>query len=385
MQILIIDDSIELLDLLSDSLTLFGWKIMKADNSLEALEIYKDHNRHLDAVLLDHMMPVMEGLQLLPKLLQINADIPVIMMTGHGSVTLASEFMKMGGAGFIEKPIIHYEILKIRIEEAISFAKQKGELETIRATRFANEKLNEAKDAFLFNLSHELRSPLTVIFPFAVMAKQALVEGRHVEAGVVLDRLLTGQERLMRFISNIECLARIYTGKYTYHPITSDLVQLVKMVVQGLKERSNQKGLRWYLSGLETLSVCFDARAMRVALTEVMDNAIKFSPEDGMIEVSIIRFENQILVSIIDSGEGIPGNECETIFDPFIESSRTSSHADGMGLGLSIVRGMVQLHGGTVIVKNRKEEKGLMVTLTLPDPTKKRVERVTVRPPLKGK
>ena len=367
MRLLIIDDSPELLDILSNALSLFDWIIMTADNGMDALEIFKTHNGHLDAVLLDQIMPVMEGVQVLPKLQEINPYIPVIMMTGHGSVTLATEFMKMGGSGFIEKPITQVEILKIRLEEAIWHNRQKRELEIMRAEQYATNKLNHAKDSFLSNISHELRTPLTAIFPFAVMAKRKLAEGMSDEATAILDRLLAGQERLMRFVTNMECLARIYTQKYSYHPTISDLIPLIRVVVQAMDHRPHNKNLHWRVSGLETLLVFFDTRAIHLALTEILDNAIKFSPDGGLIEIITSRSTHQTMISILDSGVGIPVDECETIFAPFSESSRTLSHAGGTGLGLSIARGLAQLHGGTVRASNREESEGLMVTLTLPN------------------
>ena len=367
MMLLIIDDSLELLDILSNALSAFNWKIMQADNGMDGLEIFKAHNGQLDAVLLDQIMPVIEGIQVLPKLQEINPYIPVIMMTGHSSVTLATEFMKMGGSGFIEKPIIQFEVLKIRIEEAVQHNKQKRELEIIREERHLANKLNEAKDSFLSNLSHELRTPLTTIFPFAVMAKRKLAEGMSDEAVVILERLLAGQERLMRFVTNIECLARIYTHRYTYHPSANDLAHLIRDIVQDMNHRPHYKNLQWRFSGLETLSICFDAKVMRVALTEILGNAIRFSPEGGVIEIITTRSTDNITVSILDCGVGIPIDECERIFDPFSESSRTLSHAGGTGLGLSIARGLVQLHGGTVCAHNKEEGQGAVVTLTLPN------------------
>ena len=366
MLILIVDDNQQLRELLADALSQFDWKSLQAGDGQEALEIYSEKNRQIDAILLDQVMPKMDGLRLLPKLLEINPLVPVVMMTAHGSITLVSEFMKRGGAGFIEKPITHFEILKLRMEDAIQHVHRKKELDRVRSEQEVRANLNEAKNNFLASMSHELRTPLMAIFPFAVLAKRKLADQQWTEAEEMLDRLLAGQSRLLRFITNIESLAQLYTGKFPFHPITSDLVQLIQKVVQERRLKSTHVSLQWQVSGLETLSVCFDMRAIRMALIELTDNAMKFSPEGGVIEIITTLSGQHVQVSIFDAGSGILPHDSETIFHPFTEGSHTLSNAVNTGLGLSIARGMAQLHDGTVFAENRKDSKGLSVTLTFP-------------------
>lgn len=366
MRILIVDDSQELREMLADAISLFDWENLQAGDGIEALELYMRHNNQIDAILIDQIMPNMDGMHLLPKLLEINREVPVIMMTSYGSITLAVEFMKNGGSGFIEKPIVHFEVLKLRIEEAIQQAQRKKELEYMRASQHAADKLNVEKDAFLSNLSHELRTPLTIILPFASLAKQKLAKNKHEEAMVMLDKLLAGQERLLRFVSNIECLAQVYTGKFAFQPTTGDLVQLVQEVAQAMANSFAEKSLRWRVSGSIKLVACFDKATIKLALAEIMNNAIKFSSEGEMLEIIVTDVEEKAQVTIIDSGPGIPSGEQEAIFDPFTEGSHSRSRSGGTGLGLSVARSMAHLHGGTVRAENRKNNKGSMISLILP-------------------
>lgn len=366
MQVLIVDDNRELRATLADGLSLCAWTSLQAENGTQALELFSAHHDQIDAVLLDYMMPAMDGLHVLPELLTRSADVPVIMMTSYGSIHLATEFMKNGGSGFIEKPITHYEVLKLRIEEAVQHAENRRALKNERAARQAYEQTNEAKDRFLANLSHELRTPLMAIFPFAALAKKKLHTNQPNEAITMLDRLLAGQERLIHFVTNMECLAQIYTGKLALHVTQEDLVRLTRDVLQRESLRFLKKNLRWHLSGVTTLLSHCDATHMRSVLEKVVHNAMKFSPEGGEIQVVVEEKSNVAQLTILDTGPGIPAGENEIIFHPFSEGCHTRSRASGTGLGLSVARGVMRLHGGEVYVTSRLEGKGTQVTLLLP-------------------
>ena len=366
MRVLIVDDSQELREMLADALAVFGWEILQAEDGQDAFQMLVEQKDQIDAILLDQIMPIMDGLNFLPKVLEIDPDMPVIMMTSYGSIPLAVEFMKNGGSGFIEKPVVNFEVLDLRLKEAMKHFREKKELEEIRASQQVMEMLTVAKDAFLSNVGHELRTPLTSILSFAALAKRRLEEGKTAEAMFMLDRLLVGKDRLLRFITSIESLAQIYTGKMAIYPKTENLVQLVEDVLLGMRDGFSQKNLQLSFCCSEILLVSFNALSIRIALYELISNAVKFSLEGGAIEVAITDSREQVQVSIIDSGPGIPSGEDETIMHPFSESSYTRCDSGGTGLGLSVARGIAQLHGGAVSVVNRQDSQGAVATLTFP-------------------
>lgn len=366
MRVLIIDDHREWREMLFHALSLFGWEVLQAEDGEAAIQILIKENRMIDAILLDQIMPGLNGLQLLPKFLEINPQMPVIMMTSYGSIPLVTEFMQQGGSGFIEKPTSNFQILKLRIEEAIQQARRKQEMEELRAAQQAMVMLNRHKDLFLANLGHELRSPLTAILNYANLAKRRLTEERSEEAMAMLDDLLTNKERLLRFVTNVESLARIHIGEWHNQPVPGDLIPLVQAVVQEIQPRFSQKNLHWQVTGAPTLLACFDASNMRIMLTELLANAGQFSPSGGGVELKVTAAEDQVQVAILDSGPGIPAGEELAIFSPFVESSLTRSEAGGTGLGLAIAYGLAQQHGGTIWAANRPECQGAVITLLLP-------------------
>ncbi len=366
MRILIIDDNRELRHLLGHALAQFGWESAQAEDGVAALAVYATRHSEMDAILLDYIMPDMDGMQLLPKLLAINPAVPILMLTSHGSIPLVTAFMEQGGSGFVEKPVTHFEILRLRIEEAIQQARRRRDLEAIRAAQQATARLNQEKDLFLANMSHELRTPLTAILQFATLAKRRWMEERPAEAMAMLDGLLAGKDRLLRFVSNMECLARLHTGQWCCQPIPNDLMALVQNVVHTLKRGVDANPLRWCITGGSVVPACFDAQSVRIILTELLDNARQFSPPDGVVEIGVIGEGAQVRITIADSGPGIPAGEEEAIFSPFTESSRTRSNAGGTGLGLAIARGLAQWQGGRVSAANRAEGSGAVFTLVLP-------------------
>lgn len=229
------------------------------------------------------------------------------------------------------------------------------------------DKLNRDKDLFLANMSHELRTPLLSILNFATLAKRRLMEGRYTESMVMLDRLLAGKERLLRFVTNMECLARIHVGMWRLHLVSCDLIPLVQEVVFAKKRHFAKKNLQWRVSGQKTVSAHFDHSSVSIILGELLDNAGLFSPQEGVVDIRVTESVGQVKIAILDSGPGIPIGEEEAIFSPFVESSLTRSDASGTGLGLSIAFGLVQLIGGTLQIANRQEVGGTAVMLVLPN------------------
>ena len=230
----------------------------------------------------------------------------------------------------------------------------------------ALERLNRDKDLFLANMSHELRTPLLSILQFAVLAKRRWMEGRQAEAIAMLDNLISGKERLLRFVTNLEYMARLHVGLWSLHPVTGDLIPLVRGVVHTMEGRFAEKEGQWRVTSPRTLLACFDAPSLAIILNELLDNAGLFSPPGGVVELRVTKSRGRVRIAILDSGPGIPAGEEEAIFSPFTESSRTRSSARGTGLGLSIARGLAQLQGGRVVAANRSGGSGAVVTLILP-------------------
>ena len=200
MKILIVDDQVELLDMIDDELSFFGWDILKAKNGEETISIFKKHFESIDIVLMDYIMPVMDGIMVLPKLLQIDPFATIVMMSGHGSINLATEFMRLGGAGFIEKPITNFEILKLRIEESVKTISKKRELFETRAEVLSFKKSNCLISGFFENFAHVSRTPLHQLSSYIELAQKKL-ETNPEKASSYLIKSLIGAEKLEQLLT----------------------------------------------------------------------------------------------------------------------------------------------------------------------------------------
>lgn len=227
-------------------------------------------------------------------------------------------------------------------------------------------RLNRDKDLFLANISHELRTPLLSILQFAVLAKRRWMEGRQAEAISMLNNLLSGKERLLRFVTNLEHMARIHVGLWPIHPVNGDLMPLVQTAVRTMQHRFAEKNLHWHVTSPQTVIACFDGPTVSIILNELLDNGGLFSPPGNVVELRVVESRGAVRIAILDSGPGIPVGEEETIFSPFLESTLTRSNAGGTGLGLPIARGLARLHGGTILASNRQDERGAEVMFFLP-------------------
>ncbi len=202
--ILVIDDESSLREMIQFNLELLGFKVFIASGGKEGIETFSDKNTAIDAILLDQTMPGLDGMGTISGLLKINPHIAVIMLTALESVHLVTEFMKAGGADFVNKPVTDFPMLGSRIQKAVENSLLRRELEKERIVRKSVEKSAKLVKNFLTNASHEIRTPLSVILNFTQLAKKKMEAGDIEEAKVFLDRLLGNQDKLLSLLDNFE-------------------------------------------------------------------------------------------------------------------------------------------------------------------------------------
>ncbi|MEO5350824.1 MAG: PAS domain-containing sensor histidine kinase [Magnetococcus sp. YQC-3] len=268
--------------------------------------------------------------------------------------------LEMGVIGFSLSGRVYFTAFLRDISE------RKQLLQSLRDALAAAESANQMKSDFLANISHELRTPLNAILQFAVLAKRKWLEGNQEAALAFLERLLASEQRLLRFVANIETVARIQAGDWACKPVMGDLMPLVRRVVQEVRARPLSHSLTWQLAGEEEAWCLFDAQSIMSVLEELVENAHRFSVPGGVVQIDAEVLAAEVHLTIRDSGPGIPVGEEEGIFFPFVIGSHTRTSAGGTGLGLTIARGLARQNGGTVVAANRKDGLGTAFTLILP-------------------
>jgi PAS domain S-box-containing protein len=238
--------------------------------------------------------------------------------------------------------------------------------ENMNDLREQAEAANHAKDDFLAMLGHELRTPLTAIMGWSRMLRLGLIEpeaqGEAVEA---IERAAKTQTQLIEDLLDV---SRIVSGKLRLEVQPVDLTDVIPAALSAVKPAANAHSIR--------LQVVLDPSAGPIAgdpdrlqqiVWNLLSNAVKFTPKNGHIQVRLQRVNSHAELTVSDSGKGIAPDFLPHVFERFLqaESATTRSHG-GLGLGLSIVRSLVELHGGTVEARSEGENRGAAFIVRLP-------------------
>lgn len=238
----------------------------------------------------------------------------------------------------------------------------------IKAANEQLKQMDQLKSQFLAHVSHELRTPLTSIRGFAENMLKGIAGPLSEKQKQYLTRVVDNGERLGRMIGDLLDRSRIDAGKIELSLGEVILPGLAADVIEQLRPLALAKRQRLELQCRETdLSVCADADKVSQILTNLVDNAMKYTPEAGSITVLVgLDRPHFARVSVVDTGEGIPPQALPRLFDPFFRAShRQRSQVKGLGLGLSITKTLVELHGGQISVQS-EEGRGTTVEFTLP-------------------
>jgi len=402
LRILIVDDSPEDRELYR---RLLGqdpaqeYELLEAEMGEQGLEMAG--REHPDCLLLDYRLPDMDGLEFLERLLR-DGLVPVIVLTGQGSEAVAVQAMKGGAQDYLLKGAISRQELRRAVQNAVekvalrrkveertaeladandALQTMYGEQEELVRQRTAElsramvreqearkqaEEANRIKDEFLATLSHELRTPLNAILGWAQVLRTGKVDpettGRALEA---VERNARAQAQL---ISDLLDVSRIITGKLRLELRPVELPRIIDAALDSVRPAADAKGIRILLTLDHNAGpLVGDPDRLQQVAWNLLSNAIKFTPQGGSVEVRLGQREGQAEIAVEDSGAGIRPDFVPYVFDRFrqAESSTTRMHG-GLGLGLSIVRHLVELHGGTVAVESRGEGQGATFTVRLP-------------------
>jgi signal transduction histidine kinase len=308
--------------------------------------------------------------------------IPFILITGAAGEEAAVSALHEGADDYLLKDrlarlgravkrALEQKALRQEKQNAVS-ALWDNEQRTLREERAARADAEAAvrmRDEFLTIASHELRTPVTAIKCTAQLLLSRFDRG-DVSATEVVNRLRTVNamsDRLNVLIADLLDVSRLRTGRLKLRPEPIDLARLAHFVVD---EQRVQLGSHYPLT-LKVLGVLpplvADPHRLQQVLSNLLENAVKYSPAGGAVEVTLSREGLGVLVSVTDRGIGLPITGAETIFEPFGRASNAQrQQLPGMGLGLYIARQIVEQHGGRIWADSDGEGLGTRVSVWLP-------------------
>ncbi len=235
-----------------------------------------------------------------------------------------------------------------------------------QAARADAEAANRAKDDFLTTLSHELRTPLNAVYGWAAMLQKGQLDAATLHKAI--DAIMRNANAQVQLIDDLLDVSRIATGKLRLGLQPVNLQAVVDAAVEAIRPAAMAKGVHLDLSLDATAPpVSGDANRLQQVVWNLLSNAVKFTPSGGRVEVSLRRVDSHLQVAVSDTGAGIAPDFLPHVFERFrqADSSSTRTHG-GLGLGLTLVKQLVELHGGTVMAESPGPGRGATFTITLP-------------------
>jgi len=232
--------------------------------------------------------------------------------------------------------------------------------------RAAAEEASRLKDEFLATMSHELRTPLTAVLGWAHMLRTGQFEGD--ETARALETIERNARAQSQLIDDLLDVSRIITGKLRLDVRPLDPASIIESAVEAVRPAAEAKGVR-VQKVLDTglVSVSGDPFRLQQVVWNLLSNAIKFTPRGGRVQVRMERVNSHVEIAVSDTGQGIPAEFLPHVFDRFRQADMgTTKKHGGLGLGLSIVRHLVELHGGSVRAESAGEGQGATFRVLLP-------------------
>jgi signal transduction histidine kinase/ActR/RegA family two-component response regulator len=300
------------------------------------------------------------------------SDLPVLLFAGSSGADMMQRTIQsiesLRNVTLFERPIRLAAVLSAIRAALRARARQYEErdlLIELRNARAAAEAANRLKDEFLATLSHELRTPLNAIVGWTSMLRRGEVDTSRMPR--VFDALDRNAQAQAQLIADVLDVSRIVTGKLQLQIATVDLCDLVAQATESVRAAATGKGVSLAVEEMPECLVRGDAGRLQQVAWNLLSNAVKFTPGGGTIHVTVTREDGRVTLSVADTGAGIPLEFLPHVFDRFRQADQTTTRVyGGLGLGLSIVKHLVELHGGNVSASSAGPGHGACFTVTLP-------------------
>ncbi len=372
LDVLVVDDEPKICELLGQILTARGCAVRLAYDGLDALG--KFQQQPAEVVITDIKMPKLSGIELLRELKHLDPLLNIVVITAYPSIEGAVAAMKEGACDFITKPfdVAQIQAIIYRCQQRISLSRQlrtagEGALKLEELNRRLAE-LNDLKSQFLATLSHEVNTPLCLMSEWIYLLSDGTLGQLTAEQQQALDVLIGAYERLHRLLQQLIDLMQ--GAQITLRRQAITVQELVKQALASAIPKAAARTITVMAHLPEEPQVVeVDQNRCVAALEFVLDNAIKFNHEHGRVEIEVTGEPETVRIRIQDTGIGIPPGERERVFTPFYQVDRRMHRPhDGAGIGLTLARRYVELHGGTLTLTS-EVDRGTTVVVALRRPT----------------
>jgi len=382
--ILVVDDELGIREGCRRVLSRAGHQVVVAVAGEEGWQ--QIQSGQFDLVLLDIMMPDINGMELLERIVPFDPDLVCIIITGYATVELAVQAIKEGAYDFIAKPFDANALLltirrglerrRLSLEarrlaqveaekEALERRKAELEREALERRAMELERLDRVKSAFTLTVAHELRAPIAAIQSYL----RLMLDG-YIPPEQQRKYLVRAQQRIsaqLELIGDLLDLAHLQNPDLRIEREPVNVAESLREVCDLMSSRAQEKGVQFTVSvseGAPTISA--DPKHIKQIWSNLVSNAIKYTNEGGAVDVTIAVRDKQVVTSVRDTGIGIVPEDLTRIFEEFYRTKAAKECSEmGTGLGLSIVKRIVGTYQGHIDVQSTVDE-GSTFTVTLP-------------------
>jgi signal transduction histidine kinase len=259
------------------------------------------------------------------------------------------------------------EELDREVAERARAERERAELlEREQSARAAAEAANRAKDEFLATVSHELRTPLTSMMGWVELLQLGMLDDKGREHA--LEVIANSAQAQAQLIADLLDISRIVSGRLRLDVRAIELAPIIEAALDVVRPAAEAKAIALHAEfGRETGEVSGDPHRLQQVIWNLLSNAVKFTPDGGRVTVQLARVNGQVEINVTDNGAGIAPDFLPHVFERFRQGdSTTTRQHGGLGLGLAIVRHLVELHGGTVTAESAGLGQGATFRLRLP-------------------
>ena len=368
-RLLIVDDVPENRDVLARRFGRRGFDTVQAEDGVQALRMIAEER--FDLVLLDVIMPDMDGLEVLKRVRATwsRAQLPVILVTAQAESRQIVQGLEQGANDYITQPV-DFAVAMARVE--VQVARRRAEMELLRAHDVlqqkhaelqASEAASRAKSEFLATLSHEIRTPLNGVMAMSQLLSSTTLDG---DQRAMLEVVASSGALMERLVSDVLDLARVEAGRLEIRPERVDLEALVRAAAGGAEAQARAKGLSFDIDVRPGAAGPIEVDPVRLTqiLGNLLSNAVKFTAQGG-VTLEVLVHEGGRRFVVRDTGIGFGPELKARLFGRFEQGDSVTQHFGGSGLGLSICRQLAELMHG-VLDGDAEPGRGATFTLDLP-------------------
>lgn len=407
-QILLVEDNPDDAELLQEIIADVHetqWSLVHVERLKDALNCLQEN--HFDVILLDLSLPDKQGVQTVAQTYCTAPDLPIVVLTGHNDRVMAVEALRQGAQDYLVKGkidsnllfrAIHHAIeraqtlkrlrqseeqlqrlneeLERRVNEQTDELRRKNQFlqceisarqlleEELRLALTKEKELSDLKSNIISVVSHEYRTPLATILSSSELLEHYSSKWSQEKKRLHFQRIQGAVHHLTQLVNDVLVLSTSDAGKLDFNPSLVNLVVLCQELIAELQLTSKTKLAISFDSQGDSCLASLDEKLLRQLFTNLLCNAIKYSPQYGKIQFNLEWMHNQVIVQICDHGMGIRAEDQDQLFEAFYRGSNVGT-ISGTGLGLAIVKKCVDYHGGQITVKSEVGV-GTIFTVTLP-------------------